>query len=158
MVSSALKVDNNISYKTFRVIPQISGTALALLLLFVSKKLSSPVLPVTNLPPSVKPVVLDWQNPKDWEIMKLRRDVAELTAQVRERNDKLAYALSVLLDQFQFWNDFLHGGVGESRDHVNARMIRLRAALDRLIDPAPTRHFSQDIHTELFGKSGGEKK
>jgi len=157
MVSSALKVDNNISYQTFRVIPQISGTALALLLLFVSKKLSSPVLPVTNLPPSVKPVVLDWQNPKDWEIMKLRREVAELTAQVRERNDKLAYALSVLLDQFQFWNDFLHGGVGESHDYVNARMVRLRAALDRLIDPSPTRHFSQDIHAELFGKSGGKK-
>ena len=68
----------------------------------------------------------------EFEMIRLRRRVAELECIVRDRDDRIVRALSMIEDELSFWRSFLHDHVADTMGGIMRRVGRLESSLDYL--------------------------
>lgn len=87
------------------------------------------LVPIANAIDIPRPDDAGIPNEYEFELMRLRRRVAELESAVTDRDDKLRQALHVLDDELVFWHTGLNNHVWESMGGLLRRVGRLESAL-----------------------------
>jgi hypothetical protein len=94
------------------------------------------VNPISNAPALQEPVDSDLPNEYQFEIYRLRRRVMELECVVRDRDERIVRALSIIEDEIQFWRTGMYQHVWETMSGIARRMLRLESTIAYLKDKA----------------------
>jgi hypothetical protein len=87
------------------------------------------VNPIANAPRIEAPVDSSVPNEYQFEIYRLRRRVDELECIVKDRDERLVRAISIIEDELQFWRTGLHQHVWETTGAVTRRVLRLESVM-----------------------------
>lgn len=68
----------------------------------------------------------------EFELIRLRRRIAELECIVRDRDDRIVKALGMIEDELSFWRTWLHDHIGETMAGISRRVGRLESSLEYL--------------------------
>jgi hypothetical protein len=105
--------------------------------------------PVLEEPP-------DLPNEYHFEILRLRRRVVELECIVKDRDERIVRALSMIEDELQFWRSFLHQHIQATMREIQARVLRLDTVVAYLKDTGA--HFWPPLDTPARWQSDKSRK
>lgn len=66
------------------------------------------------------------------EIYRLRRRVAELECIVKDRDERIVRAIGAIESELQFWRSLLYQHISATMGEIQARVLRLEAAVSYL--------------------------
>jgi hypothetical protein len=87
---------------------------------------------IANAPAVVAPSTPDLPDEYQLEIYRLRRRVAELECIVKDRDERIIRAISMIEDELQFWRSFIHQHIRATIGEIQARTLRLESVISYL--------------------------
>jgi hypothetical protein len=121
---SQIPNNNNDIPKSDKTANKLPGSVLA-----VQPPRTMASTPISNAGSIIIPDENDIPNEYEFEILRLRRRIDELETAVRNRDERNLRAITMLEDELQMWNTFMHDHVEETHDGIRRRILRLDSTL-----------------------------
>lgn len=95
------------------------------------------IVPIGNAPVVAETVSRDFPDHFEFEIYKARNRIAELEAMVKDKDQRIMRAITIMESEVQYWHRGLYDHVWESMGEIERRVKRLQGTVELLKDLQP---------------------
>lgn len=113
---------------------RISGTKVALPLDMSKDRV---IMPISNAPAVAETVSRAFPDHFEFEIYRARNRIAELEAAIKDKDERIMKAMTVMENEVQYWHRGLYDHVWETMGEIERRVNRLQGTVELLKDLQP---------------------